>query len=532
MRGVGETTMTEEKKSLLTIALVPIIQSAILVPLLNRFDSAGIDMIAVLLDGVVIPCVMVLAFLLRPRWPSTIHGSMLLACWLISVWGVFDSTLEPWLFLGPLALIASAIYGRRLAILGLSIAALPLGMIDELRMDSDLVMGYLLGGIVLLFIAIYMKGHRDVAAPNDDEAAGHPSHQRFLALINSMADAVVATDERRRITIYNGAALALMNVNVSLEGRLLDDYLPMVDAQGKAVNHEMIVKKAHSIFISRDYKLVFPDAETVSLFLSIARVASGFGQEDSGGYVMVIRDITKEKSLEEERDEFISVVSHELRTPTAITEGNISNAMLLMDRKSPRPQVVSALKQAHDQAIFLANLINDLATLSRAERGVLRVELEDVSPVELVDGLVADYRREAKDKGLKMINATTSKRLPNVRTSRLYLKEILQNFITNSLKYTLQGSISVAAVSRDDGVCFIVKDTGIGISQSDQRKVFNKFYRAEDYRTRSSQGTGLGLYVTQKLARIIRGEIAISSAPDEGSTFAITVRDYHKKTIS
>ena len=107
--------------------------------------------------------------------------------------------------------------------------------------------------------------------------------------------------------------------------------------------------------------------------------------------------------------------------------------------------------------------------------------------------------------------------------SRLYLEELLQNFITNAIKYTTQGSVTIIARSSAGKVMFSVKDTGIGISRSDQNKVFNKFYRSEDYRIRETGGTGLGLYVSTKLARKLHTTIELKSRLNHGSTFSFTL---------
>ena len=109
-------------------------------------------------------------------------------------------------------------------------------------------------------------------------------------------------------------------------------------------------------------RLLYQDSSTINLFISIAPVRLGYGQSGAQGYVIVLRDITREKSLEEERDEFISVVSHELRTPIAIAEGSVSNAQLLAEKAGSSTQVKDALQQTHSQINFLAGLINDLST--------------------------------------------------------------------------------------------------------------------------------------------------------------------------
>ena len=92
-----------------------------------------------------------------------------------------------------------------------------------------------------------------------------------------------------------------------------------------------------------------------------------------------------------------------------------------------------------------------------------------------------------------------------------------------SIKYTKSGSIDITVRGRDKGIEFEVTDTGIGISKSDQKRVFDKFFRSEDFRTRESSGTGLGLYVTKKLMKLINGDISVKSKLNEGSTFTIFV---------
>ncbi len=108
-------------------------------------------------------------------------------------------------------------------------------------------------------------------------------------------------------------------------------------------------------------------------------------------------------------------------------------------------------------------------------------------------------------------------------SSKLYVREILQNFITNSIKYTQKGHVVIGAKSVAKGVEFSLTDTGIGISKSDQERVFDKFFRSEDFRTHQTTGTGLGLYVTMKLTRLIHADIKLQSELNKGSTFTIFI---------
>jgi PAS domain S-box-containing protein len=347
-------------------------------------------------------------------------------------------------------------------------------------------------------------------------------HERLTSLVNSMADGVLAADKQMHIVLSNGAALNILDVNSTMRGRRLKDVLNLCDKNDQAVDVEQLVLDTKTPTSSRDLRLSYADGSTINLYLSIAPVHLGYGQADQQGYVVLLRDITREKSLEEERDEFISVVSHELRTPIAIAEGNVSNALFLLEKTTDITQLQDALRQTHDQIMFLAGLVNDLATLSRAERGKLAVEVEPIDVKVLMESLEANYSQDAKAKGLTL-KTVVEPGIPKLASSKLYTREVLQNFITNALKYTERGTVTLSAEAADKGVLFKVADTGIGLSKADQEKLFDKFFRSEDFRTRKTNGTGLGLYVTLKLARLLHAEIDVDSELNKGSTFSIYI---------
>lgn len=347
-------------------------------------------------------------------------------------------------------------------------------------------------------------------------------HERLTSLINSMADGVVATDERGKIILYNGAALNVLDLNSEIDSLPIAQVLHLVDKESQPVDVQALVIGIKTSWTSRDYRINYIDGSTINLYLSIAPVRLGYGQDGQKGYVLLLRDITREKSLEEERDEFISVVSHELRTPIAIAEGNLSNAQFLLDKTGNVAQLKDALKQTYNQILFLSGLINDLSTLSRAERGVLKLDIDKINAHDLIEELAANYQKDASAKHLE-IKTDIDPALQLLKSSKLYVREILQNFITNAVKYTEQGSIVIGAHTKPTGVEFYVSDTGIGISKADRERIFDKFFRSEDYRTRVNKGTGLGLYVTMKLARLINAKIDVESELNHGSVFRILV---------
>jgi len=350
---------------------------------------------------------------------------------------------------------------------------------------------------------------------------------RILTIVNNLADAVLSTDENGIIRVYNAASLNLLDTNNSLNGHFIDEVLTLYDKNDKPLPLFSELKKSHGVAVRDDITTSIA-GEMLRLEITYSPIHSSFSQSKSkqdelqDGFIIIMRDITKAKSLEEERDEFISVVSHELRTPITIAEGTISNVQLMMERPEIAQDVLKeGINTAHDQVIFLSKMVNDLSTLSRAERGVADTP-EAIEIRGLVDDLYNEYAPQAKAKNLHF-NLDLGTHLGQITASRLYLKELLQNFITNSLKYTKEGSVTLQVSRKDDKVIFEVRDTGIGISKSDQAKIFNKFYRSEDYRTRETGGTGLGLYVAVKLAKKLGTKIELTSRLNHGSSFTFVL---------
>jgi signal transduction histidine kinase len=343
-------------------------------------------------------------------------------------------------------------------------------------------------------------------------------HNRLIALINSLTDGFLAVDETGKIELSNGVALDLLDTN-SLNGKSLSTAMPLQSADGKPVDPLSLIGKDRTNYSSRDLCLKYSSGEIISLYVNISVVRSGFGSYSRNGYVILFRDITKEKRAEDERDEFISVASHELRNPVAVAEGSLSNAILLADKQDAHDTIKKILKSSHEQIVFLSSLINDLAMISRADREKLTELAEEFDPNEVIKSLQEDYQSQAAKKGLELSLQPSS--LPKIYGSRLYTREILQNFITNAIKYTEKGKIVISASADDQAVHMSVADSGIGIGNEEQRKLFTKFFRSPDSRVQDINGTGLGLYVSRKLANLMGGGISMSSELNKGSVFTL-----------
>lgn len=341
---------------------------------------------------------------------------------------------------------------------------------------------------------------------------------KMNALLNSISDAILTLDTETRVTSQNAAALAFFDTNESLVGRRIAEILTIVDEKSETIDvKKMVMDVTKSV--SRD-DVVIQNTEQGNMRLAI-QMSPIYSENHRQGVVMVLRDVTKQKTLEDEKDEFISVASHELRTPIAVAEASISNLVIMQEKGLDPDKLKSAATTAHEEIVYLAGVVNDLSTLSRAERGVADTP-EPVDFNQLFQDLYTKYSPEAAKKSLQL-NLDLKGKLPIVEVSRLYTEEILQNLITNAIKYTQSGSITLIGEATEEGVKCSVSDTGIGISKSDQKRIFERFYRSEDFRTRETNGTGLGLYVVDKLAMKINTRIKVESRLNHGSTFSLVV---------
>jgi signal transduction histidine kinase len=348
--------------------------------------------------------------------------------------------------------------------------------------------------------------------------------RRLETVINSLNDATLGVDADGLVQLYNAAALSLLDTNTDISNTKIDDLLKLVDEDGAPVSLAKLARDTDRTIERSDLIHTYANGQKINLYLSISPIRDTFndtGTNSMKGVIILARDITKQKSLDDERDEFISVVSHELRTPVAIAEGALSNIQFLIEKGGDAKLLDKTLSDAHEQVLYLSQMVNDLSTLSRAQRSV-NLEPEDIDIDDFLHELYNKYLGDAKKQHLKL--ELDSHVTGIIRTPRMAIEEVMQNFVTNAIKYTAKGSVTIGAhrFNGDHGpeVEFSVTDTGIGISKTDQAHVFQKFWRSEDYRTRETSGTGLGLHVVEQLVAKMNTKIDLKSRLNHGSTFS------------
>jgi signal transduction histidine kinase len=237
------------------------------------------------------------------------------------------------------------------------------------------------------------------------------------------------------------------------------------------------------------------------------------------GRLVVMQDVTERQAERRQQGEFISRVSHELKTPLNVL--SMYSESLLDLELTDEEQRVEAANVIHDEVERLANLIQNLLSISQYEMGGLKVERQRVRMRDFLQDVFTNIRNSVAESGLAF-ELDLPQELPALHIDKALMRIAINNLLTNAIKYNKPGGSVVLKVSESLSYLDIeVSDEGYGIAEEDIPRVFDKFFRSEDEHVRQQSGHGLGLALTQQIVRIHRGEISVTSKMGEGSTFLI-----------
>jgi signal transduction histidine kinase len=229
----------------------------------------------------------------------------------------------------------------------------------------------------------------------------------------------------------------------------------------------------------------------------------------------------KQLEIDELKDSFLSMASHELKSPLTVIRGYIEYLRTGTLSEEERQEFMRRIDLSADE---LRQLVDDVLDVSRIEMGRLRFSPDYVQPAELIDEVVEMFKVTAEGKGLAL-SATVPDdvRVLAVRVDRGRMKQVLVNLVSNAVKYTLHGSVTVALARADnERLELSVRDTGVGMTTEEQHKLFEKFYRVEAAETRTVTGTGLGLWITKYIIEHMSGTIGVESIKGQGSRFVVS----------
>ena len=330
----------------------------------------------------------------------------------------------------------------------------------------------------------------------------------------------------------------------SIEKSLGRPYYEFIkDLNGKPFEELTILQKSDFTSTKISVETLTANNEKKWLDISVKRLNSKDGKPE--GFIGTMADITAQKQVEFEliqakekatmaskaKDDFLSTMSHEIRTPLNAVIG-VSNLLLLEDPKKEQLENLHALKYSSEH---LLELVNDILDFNKIASGSIELEETDFNLDRILDGLRSIFHHKAKSKNIRFTIKKDSA-LPSMLVGdSTRVTQILSNLINNAIKFTEEGKVVLDIELEHENqdlamIRFEVSDTGIGISEDKQERIFQSFAQADSNTTRKYGGTGLGLAICKKLVELMGGELWVESTEGKGSTFGF-VLEFQKSKV-
>ncbi|AXY26571.1 PAS domain-containing sensor histidine kinase [Suicoccus acidiformans] len=341
----------------------------------------------------------------------------------------------------------------------------------------------------------------------------YQSEQRLSLVLDSINLGVILLNGQKHIELINPEAQSLLQLSDAVIGR---------NYEGVIRSNSLVTMIAESMqtgeAMSEEIELYIPTLKAIDVNII---PYSEPKQADEESILVLLYDISKVKHLEVVRTEFVANASHELRTPVTAIKGF---AETLMDGAIEDTQMAKQFIQIiYNESNRLETLIHDILELSRIENETHIDVIETFDLVKVTQEMVAFFQERAEQKDIRIqTELPEAPILLSVDQHRV--EQILRNLIENAIKYSgNESEVDVTVYSNHHRATIIVSDTGIGIPEQDQERIFERFYRVDKGRSRHSGGTGLGLSIVRNLVNVLGGSITVESELGVGSTFIVTL---------
>ena len=449
---------------------------------------------------------------------------------IITSGGVVSPFLVMWIIVAIFAGFFGAII---LGMMGILIILQIIATSVQQGINVQFIIGYLFFGFLPLIFSLVLWVRRQKTDDNTSSLKNKLSavESKSDVVINAIDDGVLAISKDGNIELINPSAQQIIGWDQGdALGLNWKSVLKLVTSDGKDVEdlENPIAQSLSKNQPTHNDKLFLLTSSEKRILVSI--VSSPVGT-DGEGIIVVFRDITKEKAEEREQAEFISTASHEMRTPVASIEGYLGLALnpatAHIDEKAR-----DFITKAHESAQHLGRLFQDLLDISKVEDGRMKNNPKIINVNEFLKDIFDGLATKADEKQLNyifmpdIIDEGKEKSLQPIFYANIdpdHFREVVSNLIENAIKYTPSGEVVVNVTGDDKQISISVKDSGIGIPAEDIPHLFQKFYRVDNSDTREIGGTGLGLYLSRRLAEAMSGNLRVESKYKEGSTFYLEI---------
>lgn len=333
-------------------------------------------------------------------------------------------------------------------------------------------------------------------------------------VFGAMLDGLVIVDDRRRVRLMNPEFRRLFGVAENVSNPTLLEVI-------RHASVDRLVTEAIRAKEPRRESIQMSRGPSEDRELEVSAVPLGENSAEMDGAVVLFRDVTKMRQIEEIRRDFVANVSHELRTPLSIFRGYLET--LLDDPHQPPGELLRILGIMERHSDRLNALVEDVLSLARLESPGTELDLSEVDLAELLHSIMRDWEKRFEAKGLKS-HLNFPGNLPHLQADENRLQEVIYNLLDNAVKYSQPGgTVSLRAAVNSDGVRISVADQGIGIPENDLPRIFERFYRADKARSRELGGTGLGLSIVKHIVQLHGGTVEAQSEPGKGTTIGVNL---------
>ncbi|WP_390882744.1 cell wall metabolism sensor histidine kinase WalK [Lactobacillus mulieris] len=344
--------------------------------------------------------------------------------------------------------------------------------------------------------------------------------RRLDSVLSHMTDGVIATDRHGNVIILNQMALSFLDIK---EKDAVNKPITKILGLGDDVSAQELIGNQQEMMITVNEGT--PDEMILHANFSLIRRVTGF----VSGAVCVLHDVTEQQKNENEQRQFVSNVSHELRTPLTSLRAYIE---ALNDGAWKDPEIAPQfLEVTQEETERMIRMINDLLSLSRMDRGVVKMDLEWVNFNDFLSHVLNRFdmivKNDEKDQtGQKKYSI--KRKITNqdlwVEIDTDQMMQVIDNIMNNAIKYSPDGGvITVGLTQSQNQIILSISDQGLGIPKKDLNKIFDRFYRVDKARSREQGGTGLGLAIAKEIVEAHKGKIWADSQEGKGSTFYISL---------
>lgn len=369
----------------------------------------------------------------------------------------------------------------------------------------------------VIFLILSAKTRAELVAGIMTESL-NLSLDQMMAMYEGAPVPYITLDKKGNIIDPNKAALRFFEVvPKEIEGKNLFYYQPEEDLEK---SEKLLQYYQSNIPINREeIRMITKSGKTKWVLLSVFKME---GQTRKGRVgLATLFDISQEKELDKAKTGFVSLASHQLRTPAATTKWFL-DMLLSGDLGTLNEKQADYLKRIGKVNENMIELVETLLNVSRVEIGTLAIDTKDTDVAKIVESVLFELSNQIEQRRLNIVKRYGGN-LTNIKTDPKLLRIVIHNILSNSVKYTRDsGTVSITLKESSGEKSIIVSDTGIGIPESAQDKIFNKLFRADNARKLDeSEGTGLGLYLVKSIVEALGGSIDFVSEENKGSTFSI-----------